>query len=115
MDIYEYIGSQIRILREEARLSQEALANEMGISTNTVSRWETATYKLNFKDLQKLADFFHVRLSNLLPPEENEQPIHKALLSATGDLPEEDIQELIEYAEFRRARHLLQKGKKNSS
>lgn len=111
MDIYEHIGSEIRRLREEARLSQEALAKEIGVSTNTVSRWETATYKLSLKELQKLADFFHVRLSSLLPPEENE-PVHKALLSATGDLPEEDIQELIEYAEFRRARHLLQKGKK---
>lgn len=112
MEIYEYIGGQIRRLREESRLSQEALANEISVSTNTVSRWETATYKLNLTDLQKLADFFKVRLSTLLPPEENEQPIHKALLSATGDLPEGDIQELIEYAEFRRARHLLQKGKK---
>jgi len=112
MDIYEYIGSQIRRLREEARLSQEALATQIGVSTNTVSRWETATYKLSLKDLQKLADLFEVRLSSLLPPEENQQPRHKALMSATGDLPEEDIQELIEYAEFRRARHLLQKGKK---
>ena len=112
MDIYEHIGSEIRRLREESRLSQEALAKEIGVSTNTVSRWETATYKLSLNELQKLADFFHVRLSSLLPPEENEQSAHKALLSATGDLPEEDIQELIEYAEFRRARHLLQKGKK---
>lgn len=111
MDIYEYIGSQIRRYRDEARLSQEALANQIGVSTNTISRWETATYKLSLNDLQKLAGFFHVRLSSLLPPEEGEQPIQKALMSATGDLPDEDIQALVEYAEFRRARHLLQKGK----
>lgn len=112
MDIYEHIGTQIRRLREESRLSQEALAKELGISTNTVSRWETATYKLSLNELQKVAEFFKVRLSTLLPPEENEKTLHKALLSATGDLPEEDIKELIEYAEFRRARSLLQKGKR---
>lgn len=112
MDIYEYIGGQIRRLREESRLSQEALASQLGVSTNTVSRWETSIYKPSLGDLQKLAEFFHVRLSALLPPEEKEQSIHKALLSATGDLPEDDIKELIEYAEFRRARHLVPKGKK---
>ena len=36
MDIYEHIGSEIRRLREESRLSQEALAKEIGVSTNTV-------------------------------------------------------------------------------
>lgn len=112
MDIYEHIGSQIRKFREESRLSQEALAKEIGVSTNTVSRWETATYKLTIKDLQKLAEYFKVGLSNFLPPEENEPTLQKALLSATGDLPPDDIKELIEYAQFRRARRLLETNKK---
>lgn len=112
MNIYEYIGNKIRSLREEARLSQDALAKEIGVSTNTISRWETATYKLSINDLQKLASFFKVGLATLLPQEENEQPTYKALLSATGDLPEEDIKELIAYAQFRRARRLLEEAKK---
>ena len=112
MNIYEYIGSKIRTLREETRLSQEALAKEIDVSTNTISRWETATYKLSIKDLQKVAEFFKVDLSTLLPQEENEQPTYKALLSATGDLQEEDIKELIAYAQFRRGRRLLEEAKK---
>ena len=111
MDIYEYIGQQLRGLREEYRLSQEVLASEIGVSTNTISRWETATYKMSLQDLQKIANFFKVKLSALLPPEEIDKPSQKTLLSATGDLHEDDIKELIEYAEFRRARYLLKKGK----
>ncbi len=111
MDIYEYIGSKIRALREASSLSQDALAKEVGVSTNTVSRWETATYKLSIKDLQAIAVFFQVKLSALLPPEDTERPAFQALLSATGDLPQEDIDELIEYAQFRRARRLLNRKK----
>jgi transcriptional regulator with XRE-family HTH domain len=111
MDIYEYIGSQIRSLREEHRLSQDALATEIGVSTNTLSRWETATYKLSLKDLQKIAQFFKMHLTFFLPPEEVAQPVQQALLSATGDLPQEDIDALIEYAEFRRARRILKERK----
>src|SRR5262245_55671999 len=103
MDIYTFIGTRIRELRDERRLSQDALAKQLGVSTNTISRWETATYKPSIGELQKLADFFQVKLSSLLPPEDEEAATHKALLSATGDLPDEDIQELISYAEFRRA------------
>jgi transcriptional regulator with XRE-family HTH domain len=112
MDIYEFIGTRIRELRDERRLSQDALAKQLGVSTNTISRWETATYKPSVADLQKITDFFKVKLSSLLPPEEVEEPTHKALLSATGDLPQEDIEELISYAEFRRARRRLEEAKK---
>jgi len=110
MNIYEYIGGRIRTLREEQRLNQEALAKELGVSTNTVSRWETATYKLSLNDLQKIALYFEIKLSSLLPPAEVVETNNiQALLSATDNLPDEDIEELIKYAEFRRARRLLKK------
>jgi transcriptional regulator with XRE-family HTH domain len=112
VEIYDCIGGRIKELREAARLSQEALAGELKVSTNTVSRWETATYKPSLIELQKVAGYFKVRLVSLFPPEETQNINQSALLSATGDLPDEDIQELIAYAEFRRARHLLEPGKR---
>ena len=112
MEIYKYIGSQIRKLRQESGLSQDALAKEMDVSTNTVSRWETATYNPHLKDLQRLADFFHVRLSTMLPPEESEQELHKALLDATCAVYTigRNMQELVEHAESRRAQDLLRES-----
>jgi len=112
MDIYTFIGTRIRELRDERRMSQDALAKQLRVSTNTVSRWETATYKPSIADVQKVADLFGVRLSSMLPDEEEAPPVNKALLSATGDLPNEDIEELISYAEFRRARRRLEEAKK---
>jgi len=111
-NIYNAIGGRIRTLRDELDLRQDELAKEVGVSSNTISRWETATYKPSVGDLQKLAEFFKVRLSALLPPEEVPDTPVKALLSATGDLPQEDIEALIEYAELRRIRRRLLEEKK---
>jgi transcriptional regulator with XRE-family HTH domain len=47
-DIYDQIGSKIRELRTTLKgkgISQEELARAVKTTANTVSRWETATYK----------------------------------------------------------------------
>ncbi len=109
-DLYEFIGRQIAELRKEygaSGISQEALAREMGTTANTISRWESATYKPSAKDLDGLAKFFGVSISVFFPSAENAQL--QALMSATGDLRPEEINELIEYAQFRKARRTLKK------
>lgn len=112
MEIYRFIGERIRELRDEGHISQDSLAKELGKSTNTISRWETATYKPSIDELQKVADYFGVRLTSLLPPEEGGESPQKALLSAMGDLHPDDVAELVKYAEYRRARRRLEGSKK---
>jgi len=53
-DIYEEVGKQIRELRTGLRgrgISQEELAQAVKTTANTISRWETATYKPSISDL----------------------------------------------------------------
>ncbi len=69
MDIYEYVGHRISLYRNERNLSQVALAEAIGVSPNTISRWETATYKPDLHDLQRLAGFFDMPISAFLPDE----------------------------------------------
>jgi transcriptional regulator with XRE-family HTH domain len=112
-NLYKQIGNKIRELRQNfgvKGISQEDLAKEMQTTANTISRWETAAYKPSAMDLSKLAKFFGVSTSIFFPGEEN----HKvnALMSALGDLNEDDIHELTEYAQFRKARQTLKKAKK---
>ncbi len=71
-DIYQYIGQRIRLYRNERNLSQEGLAQAIGVSPNTVSRWETAAYKPAVDDLQRLGQFFNMPIAAFLP-EEGEQ------------------------------------------
>ena len=69
-DIYDQIGSKIRELRTTLRgkgISQEELARAVKTTANTVSRWETATYKPSIADLEVLARFFGVPMAVFFP------------------------------------------------
>lgn len=113
IDLYRFIGEKIRELRQSygaEGLSQEELAERVETTANTISRWETATYKPSADDLHKLSRIFGVNISVFFPGMDT--PQLNALLSATGDLGEEDIEELTQYAQFRKARRTLQDAKK---
>ena len=110
-DIYRQIGTRIRKLRTHHRgigISQEELASRVGTTPNTISRWETAQYKPSVADLEKLANFFGVPITSLLPSIEASAMV-EALLSATGDLDDEEMEELTNWALFRKARRELKK------
>jgi len=69
-DIYKQIGDKIRQLRTSLQgkgISQEDLARAMKTTANTISRWETATYKPSVSDLDRLAKFFGVPLTFFFP------------------------------------------------
>ncbi len=116
MDTREYVAQAIRDLRTnygKGELSQEALAKELEVNTNTVSRWETGTYRPSIEDLEKIARFFGVSITTFFPTEKASEDVPiKALLRAAKDLPETDIEELRRYAEFRRTRSLYAGGTK---
>lgn len=103
-DLYQYIGSKIRKYREQATWSQDKLAIEMNVTPNTISRWETASYRPSAADLDRLARIFRIAIWAFFPPSiEAPTEALSALLSATGDLPREDLEELQRYADFIRA------------
>ena len=105
-DIYDQIGGKIRELRTTLKgkgISQEDLARAVKTTANTVSRWETATYKPSVSDLEKLTRFFGVPITTFFPEIQPSSRIN-ALLSATRGLGEEDLEEVTLYALFRRAR-----------
>ena len=112
MELIRYVGERIRQLRNSygggTGISQESLAKSLRMAANTVSRWETGTYKPSLEDLDKLSRFFGVSILEFFPQEsEPTEPKVTALLRAARDLPEDDIDELQKYAEFRRARAMM--------
>jgi transcriptional regulator with XRE-family HTH domain len=114
-NIYNYIGEKIQDLRTSwpgGKLSQEGLAEKLGIAANTVSRWETGTYKPTAEDLDKLARLFKVSITVFFPDLQHDDPRISALTSATGGLDTDDFEEVIKYAEFRKARKALEAAKR---
>lgn len=112
MEITRYVGERIRQLRNNHGgangISQEALAKALKTAANTVSRWETGTYRPSLEDLDALSRFFGVSILEFFP--KDEAPAESkvsALLRAARDLPDDDIDELQKYAEYRRARSMM--------
>jgi transcriptional regulator with XRE-family HTH domain len=113
--LYNYIGEKIQHLRTNwpgGKLSQEGLAEKLNIAGNTVSRWETGTYKPTAEDLDKLARFFKVSITAFFPDLQHDDARISALTSATGGLDKADFEEVIRYAEFRKARKALETAKR---
>lgn len=60
------IGVFLRALRTEKGLTQEQLAEKMGVTNRSVSRWETGTSLPDISLLVELAEFYGVELRELL-------------------------------------------------
>ena len=116
-NIYKSIGEKLAELRTGfggKGMTQEELAAKVDTTANTISRWEQAIYKPSAEELHKLAKIFGVSISVFFP-DMAINPQQHALMSATGDLKEKDLQELIEYAKFRKARSILAHAKRSGS
>jgi hypothetical protein len=60
-----------------------------------------ATYKLLIADLERLARFFGVPITVCFP-EPQSKSLANALITATADLDDRDLEEVTLYAQFRR-------------
>lgn len=116
-DTTQHVANKIKELRHNFRpggLSQEELAKELEVKTNTISRWETGVYKPKLKDLDRLAHFFGVSISTFFPDDTGDQnysePVN-ALMRAAKELPPDDIEVLRQFAELKRAQIKLRKAK----
>ena len=115
MNLLDHIAAKIRELRVSynhgAGLSQDALAKQLKVVPNTISRWETGTYCPSFVDVERIARFFGVSMTTFIPPDmihEEENENLNALLRTARQLHPADLEELQKYAEFRRARGIYQ-------
>ena len=115
MDLLDHVAARIKYLRVSYNsgegLSQDALAAHLKVAPNTISRWETGTYRPSLKDLERISRFFGVSMMSFFPEElvdADEDENLKALLRTARQLHPADLEELRKYAEFRRARGIYQ-------
>lgn len=60
------IGSFLKQLRKEKGLTQEQLAEVLGVAGRTVSRWETASNMPDLSVLIQLAEYYNVEIKEIL-------------------------------------------------
>ena len=64
--VHMSIGTNLRNLREERKLTQEQLAEALGVSFQAISAWEREEYKPDTEKLIKLAELLDVSVSSLV-------------------------------------------------
>ena len=78
MDIVK-TGRFLQELRKEKRLTQEQLAEQMGVARRTVSRWETGSNIPDLDVLLELSDLYEVDLREILSGERKSEQMNKEL------------------------------------
>ena len=64
------IGNQIKRLRRERDITQEEFASVLGVSYQSVSRWENNTCYPDIELLPTIADFFGISIDRLMGVDE---------------------------------------------
>ena len=79
-------GTKIRAIREEKKLTQLYVANVVGVTTDTISRWENNRYpNMKRENAEKLAAALEVDLITIVKGEEPAAPIAEPAATAKGN------------------------------
>ena len=73
------IGLFLRELRNEKNLSQEQLAEEFGVSSRSISRWENGNTMPDISIIIELADFYDVDIREIIRGERKSENMDKEL------------------------------------
>ena len=90
------IGRYLQELRKEKGLTQEQLADKMGVARRTVSRWETGNNMPDLDILIELSDLYEVGLRELLDGERKSEDMNKEM--------EETVLKVAEYSNEEKTR-----------
>lgn len=71
------IGNKILELRKKNNLSQEVLAEKVGVARQTISKWELGETSPDLKQSKKLSEIFNVSLDELVSNEIKEILVEK--------------------------------------
>jgi transcriptional regulator with XRE-family HTH domain len=102
---HQLLGSRLRAAREYIGLSQELVAEHLGISRPAVSAMEHGTRKVSGLELKKLSRLYGRPVAYFLGEEDavmEADEVSSALFRATLDLNENDRQQVLQFAEFLR-------------
>lgn len=92
----KFTGNKIKILREKNNMSQTDLANKLGLTRQSVSRYENGERKTNQDLLFELADIFNISIDDLFP-DRNKKPAK--ITTIYNQLTPPRQQNVLKYAE----------------
>ena len=98
----------LKLLRNEKNMSQQELADALGISKSSINMYERGERQPNFETLETIADYFNVDIDFLLGRTNKTtkiiQPTTIAAHFEGDDYTEEEMDEILKFAEFVKAK-----------
>lgn len=103
-----YIGSRLRYLRKQDDITQQQLADAIGVAKSTISMYENGQREPDFETLESLADYFNVEMSTFFPggnsipgifplPASKSYPLVGDIACGTPILAEQNITEYVDF------------------
>ena len=92
------IGKMLQTLRKEKGMTQEQLAEKLGVARRTVSRWETGSNMPDLNMLIELSDFYAIDLREILSGERKSEQMNEEM--------KETVLQVAEYGNEDKARLL---------
>ncbi|MCU7491352.1 MAG: helix-turn-helix transcriptional regulator [Ignavibacteria bacterium] len=92
MEKQTIIGENLRAFREKMGLSQQEVADFLGIQRANISYYETEARNIPLKHLESLADLFGVELADLLEENPSQKNVNIAFAFRTGTLNSRDLE-----------------------
>lgn len=90
------LSQNIRRNRKERKLTQEQLAEVLGVTTGAVYKWEAGLSLPELAMLMELADFFDTSVDTLLGYEMKDNGLSSTLARLQGAVSEKDASKLVE-------------------
>lgn len=82
------LGNSLFQARKKSGFSQEDVAEKLGVSRQTVSKWETSETLPDIQQSKKLAVLYHLSLDELISFDIDVQEVEQAIQRTGGELEE---------------------------
>ena len=87
------IGSFLKELRKEKNLTQEQAAEKLGVSSRTISRWETGTYMPDISILVEIAEMFGVDVREIIDGERMKEDMNSEFKQVAEKMADYSVME----------------------
>lgn len=71
-----YIGTRLRYLRKQDGVTQQQLADAIGVAKSTISMYENGLREPDFETLEALADYFNIEMNTFFPGRHSVSTLH---------------------------------------
>jgi transcriptional regulator with XRE-family HTH domain len=91
------VGQNLRLFREEMRLTQEALAEYLNIAREMISYYETGTRSIPTEQLSKLANLFCIEEYDFYEEDPSKRKLNIALAFRADALQTSDLKGIAQF------------------